>query len=148
MAHSCMCYIHLTIKMLHIWMVSMCLQCVDGSYAWVVFVQHAKCSDHRNGKLGYAGSEDAACLKCCQLWLLARWLTSQPGYSIGCAKSVSLRLSACLYVQCYLPLQFCTDYNQTLINMIWVVATETLLSQIFHRWRRIEVNCIYISRCN
>ena len=47
----------------------------------------------------------------------------------------------------YLLLQFCTDYNQTWINMIWAGAAKTLLSQIFHKWRRIEVNCVYISHC-
>ena len=89
-----------------------------------------------------------------QLWLvdsfrwnkpfLARWLTSARAYRIGGRK---LCPSVCLYVKRYLLLQFCTDYNQTWINMIWAVAAKTLLSQIFHNWRRIEVNCVYISHC-
>ena len=76
--------------------------------------------------------------------LLARWLTSARAYRIGGRK---LCPSVCLYVKRYLLLQFCTDYNQTWINMIWAVAAKTLLSQIFHNWRRIEVNCVYISHC-
>ena len=75
---------------------------------------------------------------------LARWLTSARAYRIGGRK---LCPSVCLYVKRYLLLQFCTDYNQTWINMIWAVAAKTLLSQIFHNWRRIEVNCVYISHC-
>ena len=75
---------------------------------------------------------------------LARWLTSARAYRIGGRK---LCPSVCLYVKRYLLLQFCTDYNQTWINMIWAVAAKTLLSQIFHKWRKIEVNCVYISRC-
>ena len=75
---------------------------------------------------------------------LARWLTSARAYRIGGRK---LCPSVCLYVKRYLFLQFCTDYNQTWINMIWAVAAKTLLSQIFHNWRRIEVNCVYISHC-
>ena len=78
------------------------------------------------------------------LFLLARWLTSARAYEIGERK---LCPSVCLYVKRYLLLQFCTDYNQTWINMIWAVAAKTLLSQIFHKWRKIEVNCVYISRC-
>ena len=78
------------------------------------------------------------------LVLLARWLTSARAYRIGGRK---LCPSVCLYVKRYLLLQFCTDYNQTWINMIWAVAAKTLLSQIFHKWRKIEVNCVYISRC-
>ena len=76
--------------------------------------------------------------------LLARWLTSARAYRIGGRK---LCPSVCLYVKRYLLLQFCTDYNQTWINMIWAVAAKTLLSQIFHKWRKIEVNCVYVSRC-
>ena len=75
---------------------------------------------------------------------LARWLTSARAYRIGGRKVCP---SVCLYVKRYLLLQFCTDYNQTWINMIWAVAAKTLLSQIFHKWRKIEVNCVYISRC-
>ena len=75
---------------------------------------------------------------------LARWLTSARAYRIGGRK---LCPSVCLYVKRYLLLQFCTDYNQTWINMIWAVAAKTLLSQFFHNWRRIEVNCVYISHC-
>ena len=75
---------------------------------------------------------------------LARWLTSARAYRIGGRK---LCPSVCLYVKRYLLLQFCTDYNQTWINMIWAVAAKTLLSQIFHNWRRVEVNCVYISHC-
>ena len=75
---------------------------------------------------------------------LARWLTSARAYQIGERK---LCPSVCLYVKRYLLLQFCTNYNQTWINMIWAVAAKTLLSQIFHKWRKIEVNCVYISRC-
>ena len=75
---------------------------------------------------------------------LARWLTSARAYRIGGRK---LCPSVCLYVKRYLLLQFCTDYNQTWINMIWAVAAKTWLSQIFHKWRKIEVNCVYISRC-
>ena len=78
------------------------------------------------------------------LFFLARWLTSARAYRIGGRK---LCPSVCLYVKRYLLLQFCTDYNQTWINMIWAVAAKTLLSQIFHNWRRIEVNCVYISHC-
>ena len=77
-------------------------------------------------------------------FFLARWLTSARAYRIGGRK---LCPSVCLYVKRYLLLQFCTDYNQTWINMIWAVAAKTLLSQIFHNWRRIEVNCVYISHC-
>ena len=77
-------------------------------------------------------------------YFLARWLTSARAYRIGGRK---LCPSVCLYVKRYLLLQFCTDYNQTWINMIWAVAAKTLLSQIFHNWRRIEVNCVYISHC-
>ena len=76
--------------------------------------------------------------------LLARWLTSARAYRIGGRK---LCPSVCLYVKRYLLLQFCTDYNQTWINMIWAVAAKTWLCQIFHKWRKIEVNCVYISRC-
>ena len=75
---------------------------------------------------------------------LARWLTSARAYRIGGRK---LCPSVCLYVKRYLLLQFCTDYNQAWINMIWAVAAKTLLCQIFHKWRKIEVNCVYISRC-
>ena len=75
---------------------------------------------------------------------LARWLTSARAYRIGGRK---LCPSVCLYVKRYLLLQFCTDYNQTWINMIWAVAAKTLLCQIFHKRRKIEVNCVYISRC-
>ena len=83
----------------------------------------------------------SACSSCD---FLARWLTSARAYRIGGRK---LCPSVCLYVKRYLLLQFCTDYNQTWINMIWAVAAKTLLSQIFHNWRRIEVNCVYISHC-
>ena len=38
--------------------------------------------------------------------------------------------------------------NQTWISMICAVAAKTLLCQIFHKWRRIEVNCVLISRSN
>ena len=80
-----------------------------------------------------------------ELWcFLSRWLTSARAYRIGGRK---LCPSVCLYVKRYLLLQFCTDYNQTWINMIWAVAAKTLLCQIFHKWRKIEVNCVYISRC-
>ena len=75
---------------------------------------------------------------------LARWLTSARAYRIGGRK---LCPSVCLYVKRYLLLQFCTDYNQTWINMIGAEAAKTWLSQIFHKWRQIEVNCVYISRC-
>ena len=81
---------------------------------------------------------------CCHRMFLARWLTLARAYRIGGRK---LCPSVCLYVKRYLLLQFCTDYNQTWINMIWAVAAKTLLSQIFHNWRRIEVNCVYISHC-
>ena len=93
------------------------------------------------------------CVPCCtsnpsrgdeRLSFLARWLTSARTYRIGGRK---LCPSVCLYVKRYLLLQFCTDYNQTWINMIWAVAAKTLLCQIFHKWRKIEVNCVYISRC-
>ena len=81
---------------------------------------------------------------CLLITFLARWLTSARAYRIGGRK---LCPSVCLYVKRYLLLQFCTDYNQTWINMIWAVAAKTLLSQFFHNWRRIEVNCVYISHC-
>ena len=91
-----------------------------------------------------ASMESSYSLLCSKQYLLARWLTSARAYRIGGRK---LCPSVCLYVKRYLLLQFCTDYNQTWINMIWAVAAKTLLSQIFHNWRRIEVNCVYISHC-
>ena len=75
---------------------------------------------------------------------LARWRQSARAFRIGGRK---LCPSVCLYVKRYLLLQFCIDYNQTWIYMIWAVAAKTWLSQIFHKWRWIEVNRVYISRC-
>ena len=65
----------------------------------------------------------------------------------GCENCVCPSVYVCMS-NIYLLLQFCTDYNQTWINMIWAVAAKTLLCQIFHKWHRIKVNCVYISRCN
>ena len=100
---------------------------------WVFLVSD---QDVRGAKFATDPNHDPA--------FLARWLTSARAYRIGGQK---LCPSVCLYVKRYLLLQFCTDYNQTWINMMWAVAAKTLLSQIFHKWRKIEVNCVYISRC-
>ena len=65
----------------------------------------------------------------------------------GCENCVCPSVYVCMS-NIYLLLQFCTDYNQTWINMIWAVTAKTLLCPIFHKWHRIKVNCVYISRCN
>ena len=98
--------------------------------------------------ISYIIMASVSCLACINMIkitsFLARWLTSARAYRICVRK---LCPSVCLYVKRYLLLQFCTDYNQTWINMIWAVAAKTLLSHIFHKWRKIEVNCVYISLC-
>ena len=59
-----------------------------------------------------------------------------------------LCLSVCvMYVKHISPPSILHDYNQTWINMIWAGAAKTLLSQIFQKWRIIEVNCVYSSHC-
>ena len=49
---------------LYIFMDATYLQGIDGSHAWVVFIQIAKCADRRARTMGHAGSEYVFCLKC------------------------------------------------------------------------------------
>ena len=114
----------------------------------MLFIRSRSCAGISNCLGGLENDQGSSAWKWSKILIassfLARWLTSARAYRIGGRK---LCPSVCLYVKRYLLLQFCTDYNQTWINMIWAVASKTLLSQIFHKWRKIEVNCVYISRC-
>ena len=76
MVNSCICiyiyiafsflwnYDYFTLVILYIIMDAICLQGIDGSRAFVVFIQIAKCTDHRARTMGHAGSEYVFCLKC------------------------------------------------------------------------------------
>ena len=48
---------------MHIIMDAVCVQCIDGSRARVVFVQTTKCADRTARTMGHAGSA-VVCLKC------------------------------------------------------------------------------------